>query len=402
MKWTTTAEIKAQVERRWQRGDICRAHVGHESTFPLSITLSKPSAKVMLEAFSQMQDWVKSILAYANQHQLTVEWHNINHRILGQQRIPARLLIQAPEQAARLIGKSQTLKQYDSLNHLTYKRLLTIQPWVLEHPLKVLKLASVWDKILDICVWIMAHPRPRIYLRQVNIPNIDSKFIEQHKQVLTALFDIILPAFAIDDDYTGTAGFARRYGFLEKPAMLRVRPLDVKVAIIHSAASQDIMLTANAFASLDPSIVQQIKTVFIVENEINYLAFPEQKQALLIFGSGYGFEALKKARWLQYCNLYYWGDIDTHGFAILNQLRTIYAHTQSFLMDEETLLRHQSFWGTEPKQKCGNLSLLHPEEKRLYNQLCSNTLSQHIRLEQERIAFSDVLAAIQSLALNPS
>ncbi|MDQ7002126.1 MAG: DUF2220 family protein [Ghiorsea sp.] len=376
---------------------MCRAWVNHESIFPLSVALSKPSAKVMLEAFPEMQDWVKTILAYANQHHLTVAWHSINHRVLGKQHMPVRLLIQSSEQAARLVGKSKALKHYDTLNKLTCKRLLILQPWVLEHPLKVLNLAAVWDKILDVCLWMMAHPHPRIYLRQVDIKNIDSKFIEQHKQVFTALFDIILPAFAIDDDYTGAAGFIRRYGFLDKPAMLRLRPLDTHISMIDGAENQDVMLTASTFSTLNTSILQHIKTVFIVENEINYLSFPKQKQALLIFGSGYGFEALKQAHWLQRCALYYWGDIDTHGFAILNQLRAIYPHTQSFLMDEKTLLSHQVFWGTEPKQERANLSYLQPEEENLYEQLRSNTLSQHIRLEQERIAFSDVLDAIQDL-----
>ncbi len=41
---------------------------------------------------------------------------------------------------------------------------------------------------------------------------------------------------------------------------------------------------------------------------------------MVLFGSGYGFEFLSNVLWLAKLNIYYWGDIDTHGFAILNQL----------------------------------------------------------------------------------
>ena len=42
-----------------------------------------------------------------------------------------------------------------------------------------------------------------------------------------------------------------------------------------------------------------------------------------------------------------WGDIDTHGFAILDQLRGILDSVQSLLMDRETLFAFLSQWGRE-------------------------------------------------------
>lgn len=63
-------------------------------------------------------------------------------------------------------------------------------------------------------------------------------------------------------------------------------------------------------------------------------------RAMVIFGAGYGFDNLAEARWLGMLEIHYWGDIDTHGFAILNQLRKYFPHAQSLLMDRETLLAH--------------------------------------------------------------
>ena len=59
---------------------------------------------------------------------------------------------------------------------------------------------------------------------------------------------------------------------------------------------------------------------FVVENEITYLAFPVP-DAVVVFGGGYAVAALRVTRLAGRKDLVYWGDIDTHGFAILNRLR---------------------------------------------------------------------------------
>jgi len=397
VNWMRVADIKAQVERDWMRGDICRAVISGGDIFPLTIRFKRPPAKVMLDDLAGTQDWVKEMQAYTNKHHITLHWQSINHRVLGRQQLPAHIVLEEPQQAARLIGKSEALKQFTMLYRQSIKTLAALEDWLLQYPLKVLALADDWPQLLALCAWMLVHPNPRIYLRQVDVPQVDSKFIEQHRKVLAQLFDIVLPVFAVNDDYTGVAGFARRYGFLDKSAMIRMRPLDADIALLHSDSDQDVVMTGNALARLDQDVRSQIERIFIVENEINYLAFPAVSHALLIFGKGYGFEALKQAQWLHDCAIYYWGDLDTHGFAILNQLRASFAHVQSFLMDRDTLLAHRYGWGYEPKQEKSELCHLLPEEGALYDDLRSNILADQLRLEQERIAFPAVVSAIKQL-----
>ncbi|MFM8393754.1 MAG: Wadjet anti-phage system protein JetD domain-containing protein, partial [Acidobacteriota bacterium] len=140
-----------------------------------------------------------------------------------------------------------------------------------------------------------------------------------------------------------------------------------------------------------------VSKVFITENEINFLAFPDVPAALVIFGAGYGFDNLATARWLNEKRVYYWGDIDTHGFAILSQLREFMPHVTSFLMDQRTLLTHQPLWGVENQPETGDLPRLSAEEALLYDQLRRNQWGKGVRLEQERIGFDflcDVLRLI--------
>ncbi|MDX8397580.1 MAG: DUF2220 family protein [Mariprofundaceae bacterium] len=398
MKWTSPEDIKTQLERSWLRGDICRALVMDTGVFPLTIGLGQPSAKVMLDDFAAMQDWVKLMQSYAQKKQLTLEYKTVNHRVLGQQSLPYKIVLQEPQQAARLIAKAQLLKTFGHLYKETGKYADGLQAWVFKHPLKMLELAGQWQPIMDLCMWMLANPQPKIYLRQVGVAGVDSKFIEKHKKVLASLFDQILPVFAIDDDFSGVTGFARRYGFLDKPLMLRVRPLDTSIRLLSCQGNQDVMLTAKALASIDDAIQAQIKTVIVVENEINYLSFPDMPHALLIFGSGYGFEALKQVKWFAERSWYYWGDIDTHGFAILDQLRCSFPHVCSFLMDSATFMRHQHAWGKEPKQEKKDLKHLSEEEQEMYDILRFNHLGEGLRLEQERIAYIELLKVLKGIA----
>jgi hypothetical protein len=55
--------------------------------------------------------------------------------------------------------------------------------------------------------------------------------------------------------------------------------------------------------------------IFITENEINGLAFPDLPDGIVVFGLGYALDRLAAASWMADRAIHYWGDIDTHGFA---------------------------------------------------------------------------------------
>jgi hypothetical protein len=45
---------------------------------------------------------------------------------------------------------------------------------------------------------------------------------------------------------------------------------------------------------------------------------------VVIHGAGCGLSRLVPLAWLREPDLIYWGDVDTHGFAILDQLRSAF------------------------------------------------------------------------------
>jgi len=140
-----------------------------------------------------------------------------------------------------------------------------------------------------------------------------------------------------------------------------------------------------------------VDRIFITENKVNGLAFPAINNAIVIFGLGYGIQILKHTDWLKNCQIQYWGDIDTHGFAILSQLRSYFPKTRSLLMDQQTLLSCKTLWSCEALHQCHKaeqLPHLTDEEQMLYQQLKQGKWGERLRLEQELIPMSMLLESL--------
>jgi hypothetical protein len=99
--------------------------------------------------------------------------------------------------------------------------------------------------------------------------------------------------------------------------------------------------------------------------------------------------------WLKACDVVYWGDIDTHGFVILDRARAVLPDVRSVLMDKETLLAHTKLWSLEHAQSTETaLDRLTSAELELFSGLKANTWGQGVRLEQERLPWA---AAMEEL-----
>lgn len=109
---------------------------------------------------------------------------------------------------------------------------------------------------------------------------------------------------------------------------------------------------------------------------------------------------LKEARWLSDKQIIYWGDIDTHGFQILSQLRSYFPKTQSLMMDFETFNEFKQFAVTGTETNINQLINLTAEENQLFEYLLD--LKEKNRLEQEKINHSFALRKIEKLIVSRS
>ena len=410
MTWTTFADLRAQVKKLWDKGDLLRPCVQGIAMPPRRLRLTGPTSIELTERFDAVRVWMKDLGCSApppNAPRYRLVMREFRHRVLGVNAVPDEVWVDTLDDALALIGKHKEAKRFAGLVQGTREHYSTlwpaVLPWLERRPLNALALVDAWPRLLAVVAWLQAHPRPAIYLRQVDLSGVDSKFIEANRGVLSELLDLALPAQAIDSSASGVSQFCRRYGFKDKPLRIRFRVLDPRLAVLPEGCEQDIGMTQAAFDRLDVPVLR----VFITENEVNFLAFPPLADSLVIFGAGYGFEVLAGARWLLDRDVYYWGDIDTHGFAILDQLRAQLSHVQSLLMDRDTLMAHVGQWGDEAQPVLRDLPRLTVAESALFDALRDRRLhadplgakqsNAGVRLEQERIGFEWVKVALVKL-----
>src|SRR5262249_21010370 len=135
--------------------------------------------------------------------------------------------------------------------------------------------------------------------------------------------------------------------------------------------------------------------VIIVENLATGLALPDLPGVVVFMRLGNAVGVLNGIPLLRGVDAVYWGDIDTHGYAILNHARRALPNVKSILMGKETLFAYQNLWGQEPVQNdSAEFSLLQAHERMVYDALCSQAWGKNIRLEQERIPWTCALETI--------
>jgi hypothetical protein len=292
--------------------------------------------------------------------------------------VPARIRIESFDQLCALLGTTPEVRSLDEIIDQTRSTVPELVPWVRGHPLKAIDNGDAWSDLLAVVAWVRGASTDHLYLRQIDVEGVDTKFVDGHRKVLDELLTAVLPEGRIDTHYTA-GDFARRYRFRVRPEYTRFRVLGSESAL--PEACTEFTLRTEELASLELTS----RTLFVVENEITYLAFPRVPDALVVFGSGFGLASLRPLPWLVGKEIVYWGDIDTHGFDILNRLRSRFDSVRSILMDEATLLAHRGQWVTEPSPTNRPLPNLTEAEAALYGDLVEDRFGPTVRLEQERV-----------------
>ena len=373
----------------WLRGDVHKTWIHKTSCFPIEIPLKNIAAKSLLSEYSEIQDVIATLRKDSQKHGYLIQDKMISHR-----KIPAVICFTTEAIFLKYLAKVHEFNQFQQLVKQSLAQDGLLFDWLVRYPFKVMQYADVWYKLLKVCGYFEAHPLPGCYIRQLDIKGVDSKFIEQHKGILSELLTQILPETHYHIDISGLkhSGFERRYGLRYDQPLIRLRILDKSLAI-HGLT--DLTLTLTEFKQLDIPA----KTVFIAENKITVLAFPDYPKAIVIFGLGYAVNLLADARCMQKTDLYYWGDIDTNGFSILSRYRKYYPQVQSLFMGQQTLDKFIALAGVEEQEKSSKNELenLRKEELILYKKLQSSL----VRLEQERISFSFIQEQLKSCLSSP-
>jgi hypothetical protein len=380
----TPDEIRQMAERKYLA--FLRVSVQDEPFFPLVIRFRKAKAS---DDYLALRQWVGELLAGSKAEQgygYKVALEERELRRYGRQSLPSRITIETADDFLYLIGKGDEFERWQTAVAHTLARFPQLQDWLAQYSQRMLPHLAVWDDLLTVCAYFVDHPRPNLYLRELPVP-VHTKFIEDNQAILRYLLDELLPPAAIR---AGESQFERRFGLRYDEPQIRLRLLDDSLHHGLGWPAADISLMLLDCARL---VGMNGRTLLIVENKMTFLTLPPVKNGLAIWGKGFQVNLLREIGWLADCVIWYWGDLDAPGFAILSQLRGYWPQTQSFLMDVVTLKKYQAFVVVGTPSAEVVLTNLGEEETAVYQQL----VTRNWRLEQERISQADVIEAIGRL-----
>jgi hypothetical protein len=224
------------------------------------------------------------------------------------------------------------------------------------------------DRLTAAVAWLVDHPESGMFIRQLPIRGIDTKWLERHRKLVTNLVTSI--------------NGKNDLGLAELPQLIRVRFLDPKFA------PGGVTYLQTDLGSLAELTVAP-RAVVVVENYQTLLALPPIKDVIALFGDGYSARVLGQIPWVQATGqVLYWGDLDTDGFNILAMLRAHVPQTQSVLMDTSTIKAYLDLAVPDPKPRRSFAAGLTDSEL-----AAVAALAEHgdIRIEQERIPWEAAL-----------
>lgn len=363
-----------------------------QGVWPLSIALGSPTEQDVTQDTAAVRGWVDAWAAWKGVGELV--WEDRQWGRLGKQRLPVRVVLTMPMHVAQAVhqgGRWRTATE-------RYERLATKWPALatataLPRNFDVLAdyVDDDFDRLFALLSWFDANPASGKYLRQLPVEGLDTKWIERRRGLVVDLLQATRGVL-------GEREFYSLCGLTRPQHRIRVRLLcpDLRRAVggLRDIEAPIEELARLAVAPRAAVIVENLETGVALADRPGCIAFMKLGNAVGILGA---------LPWLSGIPVIYWGDIDTHGFAILDRARAAMPGLRSILMDVGTLLSHRALWGQEPAQHPDvELPHLTESEREVYAGLRSHTWGQKVRMEQERVAWlpamtslDDALQAIQ-------
>lgn len=235
-----------------------------------------------------------------------------------------------------------------------------------------------WAGVIATLEWTDRNNPSGLFVRQIPIPGVDTKWVQQKWSLIRKL----------------SAAGARLSS--EPLGELRdIEPMTFTRILDESLRAQ---IGGLGMFTAPPSELAKLPltptTVIICENLANGRIFEDRPGTVVLAGKGYDVVGYAAIPWVRSASILYWGDIDTHGFQILDRFRH-HLPAISVLMDASTLMNNATMWVKEDKQTLAILDTLTPAEQALHEALVRGDYGSHVRLEQERIPWAQVVGAFE-------
>lgn len=311
-----------------------------------------------------------------------IEWEEWISKKTGKQRWPSKVIVNTPEDFLFLIQKEKEILIFDQALADLKKWRPGITGWLVKYPEVLIKHIDKWVGLCAVVDYLLSNDVTTYYVRNLPVP-VHTKFIEENERTILSLLQHFTSENA-NIDYTS---LIHAVGLKRKPVLFPIRWLDDELAVENTHGMEVLGITPENLHSRNWEITE----LWMVENETALFMLPKRKHSLAICSRGKALELLGNVTWLNNVKLYYWGDMDEDGYAMLRQCRKLYPHTLSVLMDITTLQFHSEEIRKQPtKYRYPNLSELTLSEASALEKL----FEINGRLEQESLSHEYIIKII--------
>ena len=241
------------------------------------------------------------------------------------------------------------------------------------------------NHLINTLTWFLENPDSGLYMRQVDVEGVHTKWIEQN-------IPTIFSALKLINNEETNLSFEAYTGLATPPATVRFRLFGPELVDLFYGAT-DIRMPVKDLDKVGRKLAPVCSTIVILENEKPGLYFDNIKQGICIFGLGNAVTILEHIDFIRQCpNIFYIGDLDIEGLYILNRLRKRIPQVKSCYMDKETFIKYDSSAVTySPNFTNESLDGLKDKELILFNYLNDIKGSgAKNRLEHEFIKLTDI------------
>ena len=374
----TPEEFVSRVRRRVDAG-LRDWALGDTTTATLDAPLQPPSERDAIADIDGTVRWVESWRQASDRLPISVMWVQRAWPRIGTQVVPNRVRVDGPDALTSLAGEGDRWRRWASRASLLQTYLGTEIDGVLRtHLREVGELDETdFERLITAIHWLVQHPNSGLRLRELPVRGIDTKWLERHRAMVESLT-------------LATTGRSS-LGLNERTDLGRIRLLDPADSADSAGGLRDIGAPIENLAALS----LRPQATLIVENLQTFLSLPTMPGVVAAYGQGNAVVALAHIPWLRASRIFYWGDLDSHGFRILNKARSVGLEAQSILMDARTLHEHRDLWVVEPNPFLGTASLLIESEAATLAELRA---LGHVRLEQERIPWAYAMEKLQTVS----
>jgi hypothetical protein len=121
----------------------------------------------------------------------TLETAEVGRNTIGSNQLPAAAVFASAKDEIAFAGRARDAARFVELAEGLSGLDPAFRAWALRRPLKLLELGTDALTAARVALWLRDNPEPGVYVRQLSLPGVHTKFVETHRRVIDELAEAL-------------------------------------------------------------------------------------------------------------------------------------------------------------------------------------------------------------------